>query len=52
MESKVIDVLPELEREVVPLLVQLLHRHLLGVVEADTCGGDGIPGVLGSRLVR
>jgi hypothetical protein len=50
-ESKVIDILPGLEHEVVPLLAQLVNRCLLGVVKADTCGGNGIPGVFVSRLV-
>jgi hypothetical protein len=51
-ESKVIDVLPRPEREAVPLLAQLLHRRLLGAVEAYTRGGDGIPGTLGGWFVR
>jgi hypothetical protein len=51
-ESEVVDVLPGLEREAIPFLTQLLHRRLPGAVEADTRGSDGIPDVLGGRLVR
>ena len=34
-ESKVIDVLPRPEGQVIPLLVQLLHDRLAGTVDAD-----------------
>jgi hypothetical protein len=52
MESEVINVLPGPEREAVPQLAQLLHRRLPGMIEADPCGGDGILGIIGARLVR
>jgi hypothetical protein len=51
-EGEFVDVLPGLKREAVPLLAQLLHRHLPDVVEADAHGDDGVLGVLGGGLVR
>jgi hypothetical protein len=50
MKSEFINVLPGPECEAVPLLAQL-HYHLPGIVEADMFGGNGILGILGSRVV-
>jgi hypothetical protein len=51
-ERKVIDVLTWLDGQVLLLLVKCLQCGLAGAVGADACHSDGVPGLLGSPLLR
>jgi hypothetical protein len=51
-KGEVLDLLPETEGEVLPLLAQSLQRGSADAVDADARCGDGVPRLLGRRLVR
>jgi hypothetical protein len=52
MASKVINVLTWLEGQVLPLLAKCLQCGLGGAIATDACRSYGIPGLLGSLLLR
>jgi hypothetical protein len=51
-ESKVINVLTWLEGQVLSLLTKCLQHGLAGVVAANACRSDGVPGFLDSPLLE